>query len=466
MNCLCDDENCKIMQNFEGILNDRKIIYTLKTEMMTVNDLIHIFMTGIRMINVDLLYGVNEDQMKKINEAIQKFEDDFEFNAPISKLCTIKGRISRIGRMRNDYCWQIKYGDLIVLTCDEIYKYCSTNEVCFVTNFKRIIPLLQICDSIQIESIDENINLQVVKIIGDYVTCNILKSGKIESNQKLLFHQFDELYHELIDEEIQDCNFAKAHKFNFIIVPDVRHPRYYHKLQKEVKESEIKLMAKIERELSLQTIEKIGKHFCGIFIATNSNVQCVINSLLSYNKPVVVKFPKGKCLTRTALEIFEKADGFEVNCGNLNELIKSMKKLNNISKNIGKYSSLNKQVGFASNEDKKLEGDKTNYTYTMMEESKVIVCLTHSGKAIREIVAAGYGCEKFRYIIALTRDKKLAERLNILRSILPIFYVNCDGKNEEDQEDEMMAIALKFCKSMKIISTEDPIVEKINKIKL
>lgn len=442
MHCICEDEECKFKnENLDEILSSQKIIFTPRDTTIGVNEIFHIFMHGSRSINVDLSFGRRNDHLKmveKIDEAIDKFDSAYEFNVQITKICTIRGRVPRIGRMRNDHGWRLDVGGLIVLTCDDAYENCSSNEICFVSNFQRYIPNLQICDTIE----SENVELQVVKIVGDYVTCLIRKPGEIYSYQKLVLKQFNELYYEALDEEIEDCNFAIAHNFDLIIAPDVRSAKYYHQLRKLTKGSDIKLMAKIERNLDENLIEKIVEHFHAVLVTLS--IDKVLSVSRKLNKVLLSNFPKEQCLTRSSIKLCEHVDGFILKCNGLKEVLLGMDKLEKISSKISKFAPFQ--------EDEKNERPVSNQT-------KAIVCITNSSKILRNIPNSNGD----PYIIVLTKDEQLSKRLNLRRNLISMVYVECEEKGLEDQTIDMMKIALKYGRHMKIFVSEEPVVERFNK---
>lgn len=464
MSCFCGIEDCRFgeechkkyghydtsiyctkkFQN-EGnfrVMNTQKIIFSPSNSNLELNEIFHIFMAGIRAINVDLSYGSKVHHMeliKNINEAIQKFDKVYEFNEQITKICTINGRTNRTGRMRNDICWRLKAGELIVLTCDEAYKNCSNNLVCYVSNFKRFLPLIQICDDI----LSDDFELRVVKIVGQYVTCIVKKLGILYSYQKLNLPQFDEIYHEILDVEIEDCEFAIENNFDMIIVPDVRHAKYYHQLRKIIKGYNIKLIAKIEKDLDENVVEKIIQHFHGTFVTFDLKFDSILNASRKYQRILIGKYPKEKCLSSSSIKVCEHVDGFLLKCDGLSEIFIAQKKLENISKNIFNYENCHEDI--------------KNQEY--QTKVKAIVCITNSGKTIKDI-----NFKDFHFAIALVRDKMFSKILNLRKSVIPMVYVQCGEKNIETQTIEIMKIALKYGKHNRIIVSEDPVIERVNKI--
>jgi pyruvate kinase len=464
MSCICGVENCKFNEEtcrrqghydlaiystqkyqnekIKEILNSQKIIFTPTDLNIEFNEIFHIFMAGIRTINLNLSFGIKDDHLKmvkKINEAIQKFDEVYEFNEKITKICTIKGRTPRIGRMRNDNYWRLKAGELIVLTCDEAYKNCSRNEICYVSNFKRFLPMLKICDTI----LSETFELYVVKIVGNYVTCYVEKSGELFSFQKLNFPQFDELYHEVLDTELEDCEFAIENNFDLIIAPDVRHPKYYHQLRKSIRGSDIRIIAKIERNLEEKVLEKIVEHFYAIFITSGSSCEHVIKIAKRFNKTVIGQVPQESCLPKSFINICEHVDGFILKLNGLDEILIAIERLSQILKDIAMYKNHPEQRN-------EREADQI----------KAVVCITNSGKILKNI----NNFDGFNFIITLTKDEKLAKRLNLKRNVIPMVYVECGHKTIEIQNIEMMKIALKYGKHAKIFVSQDPVIEKVNKI--
>lgn len=425
MNCLCDNRHCGYFQKLRGksvgISKSQKIIFTSHNSSLSVNDFVHIFVTGIRIVNIDLSFGCNGDllrMMSNFDEAIKKFEHKLKFNEPITKICTLRGRKSRFGRMRNDKCWRLKGGNLIVLTCDERYRNSSTNEVCFVINFKRIIPLLKICDVIEIKG--KNMQVQVVKVIDDYITCFIEKSGTIESHEKLSFMHLQELYCELIETEIEDCKFAVDNNFDFIIACPVL------------------------------------SSFATYATTSLSSFEAILARSIFAKKPIIVKFPKAQHLTR--FSNCQNVDIYTVKCNEINDLIEILKQFKKISEDSAFNKKQDNLVGLVE----ELDVCKTNYTHSnslkVESQVKAMVCITHSGRAIRDLA----GSNNYRYILALTKDKTLAKRLHLFRNVLPMVFIDCSKKSEAEQRDEIMLIALKFGKAMKIIGSEDVVIERFN----
>jgi pyruvate kinase len=450
--CLCGELNCEFLkrdEEMQEVPSTQKFIYKPRNIKLSSKDFIHMLINGTRVFNFDLTFNSRSNHLAMLsnfNKAIEVFGEKFEFNVPITKICTIRSRTPRIGRMRNDCSWRIKGGDLIVLTSYEIYKNCSTNEICYVTNLSRFIPMLQICDVIYVEvKSEESIELQIVKIVGEYVTCCVQSSGRIESYLKLVFTQFNEQYHDLLEQEKEDCNFAIENNFDFIIVPNVRHAKYYHQLRKITRGSKVKLIAKIEEKLEEEVIEKIIEHFHAVELTIKSYFEIVLAKSKELQKTIIANFQHEKCLNKCLTKIFNNVDSIMLK-GEPLEVVEQIKN----------FSAL-----LLQNESNKPEGDKINYTHTQQEKEsqiKAVVCLTNSGKAVRDI--ASY--DKYRYIIALTKDKTLAKRMNLMKRVLPMIYVNCsEDKSVEDQKDEMMRIALKFGKAMGIIVSEEPVVEEL-----
>lgn len=457
MSCMCGDENCKFENKLKEILNYQKIIFTPKT-IMQPREIIHSLMAGVRIMNIDLSLGTKEQNLQKINstnEGIETYQNKSELNVPITKVCTIRGRVPRTGRMRNDCVWKINENEVITLTTDKKYRFCSRKEITYVSNFRRFIPHLLVNDAIQL---GKNIILLVVKVVGNcFVTCHIIKAGTLRSYEKLVLTKFRDLQREVIDKEINDCNFALEHKFDFIVVPDVRKPEYFHTIEKLVKGSDVKLIAQIESRLECDELCKIQEHFYALIMdySGKNEFECAANKAKELQKPLIARFPTESCPSRKSIRVFEACDCFMLDCKSIETVIKAMTKLKKISTNIEKYSKYNA----------KLDGEEENYSYLFSNASikaskdviaKAMVYVTHSEKAAKGI--SKY-CQ-YRYLIAFTKDESVAKRLNLSRNITPMVYVECNEKAWNDQLDEMKKISTKFALKMNImsLSSENSIV--------
>ena len=90
--CYCGNIECKFEEN--KAIPRQKIIATIN-KILNVSDIVHILMSGVRILNLDLSFGTYSDHVctnQKIYQAIEMYHENIEFNIPITKICTIRGK--------------------------------------------------------------------------------------------------------------------------------------------------------------------------------------------------------------------------------------------------------------------------------------------------------------------------------------------------------------------------------------
>lgn len=437
MNCLCGDENCRF--TFNQKLIRPKILATLH-EKLKFEDILHILMGGVRILNLDLTIGTdaqNEELIQQIHKATDLFYKNSEFNVPITKVCTIRGKLLIAGRMRNDCCFYMNKCELITLTNDNRYAKCCSNDVCFISNFSTCIRKLKLNDIMGLGSIE----LQVVKILDEsFVTCFVVTPGELKSYEKLVWDHFeqDEQAH---DQEIQDCKFVVANKFDYVIVPDVKLPEYFHFLENLLKCCDAKLIARIEKDVKLENIQKIYDHFQGIFI--NHSTISIEDVTRMGRKPIIVDFPKGNAVNRKAIQTCELCDCLELKINSLVNLTNAIRKLTKISNGIEKYAKYNQDD---------TDEHANPITSSTENQVKAIISITKSGMTVQDM--------KDTCLIAITEEESLARKLQLHRNTVPMIFVDCESKGYKEQVEEMKNIGMKFLLSHKVISDDEMISVK------
>ena len=238
LKCFCNQQDCDFLSKFKTkIPNSQNLSYSINPKSKNLQQILHILISGIRILHIDLIQGTSNEikrSLELITEAVDIFESKSTFNIPITKVCTIRGRQPRVGKMRNNCPWKLYPFEKITLTCDERYKYCCNDQVAYIYNFKSYIPLLKIEDLIMIDG--NKIHLKVIKIVhGTYVTCCVTKHDKLRSFKEVILPYRLEYSLLPTDNDLEDCLDALNFKFHFLVIPKVRSPEYFHILNKILK---------------------------------------------------------------------------------------------------------------------------------------------------------------------------------------------------------------------------------------
>ena len=442
MTCMCSEEDCGFSGYRQAVKEATNLIVTPDEEISS-QELMHVMMSGVRVLNVDLAKSdKNIEFMGKLKNSINLFESESKFNLQITKLCMSRGRIPRTGRMRNDCHYKLRQGDEIILTSDKHYENCSTNEVCYLSNFKRFLPLIEPEDKIRIGL---KIVLKVTKVaLGSLVNCCVMENDFIKSYQEVKISSIVDENLELTQEEIEDFDIAKYVGFDFIIVPGVNFPERYHKLKKLTRGSDLKMIADIDPRIEKAEIDRIIEHFNGVFVQASANDEYILNKARELKKLTIANFPMENSFGHQAMKVCENADLLMLECSsnvreaanNLINIMKNMKKLKEIR---GSFNTKNVCIDSVLN---------------VSSVVKAIVCLTQNEITAKRIASSHPQCT----VIFLTKCKTLVKRLQMWRNVHAIVYDDNGEKSWNEQRKKMMKIAVMYGENMNIFKSEDAIV--------
>lgn len=454
---MCGNVECKYHESVERVKGSENFIFTPDSE-ITQQKLIHAMMSGVRIFNVNLTHGTEKDHQELVNNldsAVKIYSDESKFNIKITKVCEIRGKVPRTGRMRNDCRFRLYPCDEIILTCDKRYQNCSTNDVCYVSNFKRLIPLLRPGDDIKIGS---EISLNVRKIaLSSYVTCYVAANNcELQSYKKVKIPAIIDESFDLTEEELEDLEFAKRHQFDMIIVPSVNRPERYHKLKQMIKGRCMKIIAGISTKVDDEKIDRVIEHFYGIFIERSSTKDRVIAKAQELQKLILVGFPTELFLGHRAMKLFEAADSFLLNSSeSLTALQEASIKWKKFMENSKPRQKNNVDE---PNKVKPVEFENvcinSALEVTKASSAKAFVCITQKEITAKNIASSRPSCP----VILITKCPTIAKRIQLWRDVNAMVYVDCDKKSWKDQREVMMKIAAMFGKEMGFFEADNLIV--------
>ena len=442
---MCGENDCGFGGYRKVFKESINLIFTPDEE-ISRQELMHVMMSGVRVLNVDLAKAdVKIEFIEKLKNSIILFESESKFNLKITKICMSRGRIPRTGRMRNDCQYKLRQGDEIVLTCDKHYENCSTNEVCYLSNFKRFVPLIEPEDKIKIGS---KIVLKVTKVaLGSFVNCCVMENDFIESYQEVKIPSITDENLELTQEEIEDFDIAKYVGFDFIVVPSVNFPERYHKLKKLIRESDLKMIADIDPRIEKGEIDRIIEHFHGVFIQTSANDEYILNKARELKKLTIANFPMENSFGQQAMKVCDDADLLMLRTSDCSSTVQeAVNNLINITKNMKKLVKIR-----GSFNTKNVSIDSV---LNVSSAVKAIVCLTQNEITARKIASSHPQCT----VIILTKSKKLVKRLQMWRNVHAMVYDDNVEKSWNEQRKEMMKIAVMYGENMNIFKSEDTVV--------
>lgn len=457
MSCMCGNADCIFFENVYIAKESKNFIFTADNN-ISQQELIHVMMTGVRIFNLDLAHGIDEEHqnlIENLNNAIRIFRSKSKFNIHITKVCSLRGRIPRTGRMKNDCEFMLRPGDDIVLTSDIRYQNCSTNKVCYVTNFQRFLSLLKPGDEI---TVGGEIVLEVRKIaLNSYVTCCIVDTDCLKSYQKI---KIPVLIDESLDptqEECEDLEFAKQNQFDIVIAPSINRPEYYHKLKKMVEGSEMKIMAGIEKKVAKDKIDRIIEHFYGVFVENFDEV--IISKARECKKLIIAKFPREKCFNYRSTKLCDKADTLLLKPSKDIEVVhEASMKLRRVLMNLEKNRKFREELSEEKHGEIGNICISSALAVTESSSPRAILCITQRESTARTIASYPRQCP----LILMTKCPKIAKRIQFWPNVKAMVYVDCEKKTWKNQRKEMTKIASMFGKEMDIFGSNSLMVTCCN----
>lgn len=425
---MCSDEDCDFKSSDENVLIAQSCIFTVNQQ-MTQSDIIHALMNGVRKVNLDTRFGTQDENnslVQLLSQAIKTFENKSKFNLVVTKVCTIRGRVPRTGRLRNGKQESLWPCEIIVLTSDKRYEFCSTSEVCYVSSFARLIEKLK-CD--MTITIGRNI-LKVVKIaLGKFVTCCVINGNILESYDEVKVEMpLEDKETAATEEETEDCRFAVENEFDFIVVPSVNCPEQYHALHKVTKDSEIKIIAEIDKNMHTELIDQIIEHFYGVTlsVSSTSTVRYIKNKTRELHKLLISSFSEESCFKGKSC-ICDSIDSLFLTSSKVNEAIARLVICRNNNEKYQKAVHVSKETHES--------GDKLK------------TCKGNSLKEIEDIASSHLK----KQLIVMTTCPTIAKRLQMWKNTTTMVYVDCENKSKDDQMREVQKIVLMFMNDMKLL---------------
>lgn len=440
MVCMCGDKECDFKES-ESIQTN--FIFTPRPGIRQ-REVMHVLSSGVRCINIDMSLTTKEELQKlvdKVDWAIRIFLNETKFNLRISKVCTIRGRQPRTGRMRNNNEFNMKKCDNIVLTSDKRYEKCSNNEVCFVSNFEAAVEQLKAGDFIQIGS---TITLKIAKVaLKSLVTCYVVEEGCLKSHQLVKLPVAENESHEPIEEELEDCLFAMKNEFDIVIVPLVKRPEYYHTIKRVLKGSRIQLLAQVAT-LEKPAIDKIIEHFYGVFV-NESTVGApdtyIVDKARELRKLIIAEFSIEK-------STIDAADSFMLSPSKCaKSVIKSIEAF--CKAGSADQSSEEEIVQEASSAP--VKRFEHAMVVTKSPDSKLIISLSSMRFTVEEIASGRPACP----IILLTTCPAVAKICQFWKNVHAMVYVDYENKPWSEQRDEMTQIAALYGSETNMLEAKD-----------
>ncbi len=434
-----------------------KIIATIGPKTAEPSALVRLFNAGMSIARLNGAHNTldwHKRAIKLINKNLP--------NVPI--LIDIPGKKIRTKSLIKEP--KFKKDDVITLTTEQNYR--GTQKVAI--NHKSLHQLLSKNDRVFAD--DGSLAFVVTKINANDIYCRAEHAGQLKSTKGINVPHVDLGSDKLSKKEKTYINFAIENKANFIGISFVESEKYIKKIRNLCKNSNIKIIAKIENQGGLDNMLSIIEAADGIMIdrgdlSIETNIDSIalfqkkiINNCLELAKPVIVAtemldsmiykpFPTKAEVLDISNAIIDGAScvmlSGETAVGNYP--INSVKVMNDISLKVEKNIkfSFNKQV-------ESIPSAIGSSIYSLCKSLPItkVIAITLSGYAARVISTQMIK----QPIIAISNNKDNAKSFNLYRGTQGVF---ANIKFKKNSLDHLPECLLHLWKN-KLISSSDVIL--------
>jgi pyruvate kinase len=238
-----------------------KIIATIGPRSESKRVIRQLIECGLNVVRLNASHQSDPQTMKKIVGRIRQVSK--ECRKPVGILLDLQGPKIRVGRIRSGKI-MLRNGQDIVLTPEKVMGTSRRLSI----SYADIVNDVNVGDPVFID--DGNIRLVVTEVRRKDVVCKV-EQGGILSNYKGINVPRSEVHMSAITEkDRRDLKIAVENKLDFVALSFVKDAADIHELRgllKELGNSQIAIIAKIERPSAVTHIESIIKASDGVMVA-------------------------------------------------------------------------------------------------------------------------------------------------------------------------------------------------------
>lgn len=238
-----------------------KIVCTIGPASDSEETLRELFKAGLNVCRLNFSHGTHEDHQVRIDR-IKKVRE--ELKLPIAIMLDTKGPEIRIKKFANNSV-RLTRGQQFTLTTRDI---AGSETICSVT-YKNLAKEIHPQDRILID--DGLIELRVEQVTDNTdILCTVLTEGVVSNNKGINIPGVKIRLPFLSPQDIEDLKFGVKNKIDFIASSFTRGPADVLNIRKVLEEengNNISIIAKIENQEGVDSIEKILEVADGIMVA-------------------------------------------------------------------------------------------------------------------------------------------------------------------------------------------------------
>ena len=216
---------------------------------------------GMNVARLNFSHGDYDGHEKKL-KLIRRVERSVK--KPIAALLDTKGPEIRTGLMQNGEIQLVQGAKVIISSCDEPFE--GTPEK-FWVNYKLLAQEVKPGQNIYID--DGALNLEVVSVEGDEVTCKVIVGGSLRNTKGINLPGAEITLPALSDKDKQDIAWGIQHGMEYLAVSFVKTRSDIVEVRRLIQEygSGMKILAKIETRQAVDNFAEIVDVVDGVMVA-------------------------------------------------------------------------------------------------------------------------------------------------------------------------------------------------------
>jgi pyruvate kinase len=236
-----------------------KIVATIGPSSRSPERVLELIKAGVNVFRLNFSHGSHEEHLIHL-QTIREASNALRM--PIAVLQDLSGPKIRITNISGDYVTIPDDGTVMLHAgkefSDEKNIYIEGLDA---SKFAQKDQSVLLADGI--------ISLNIESVKGDVVTCSVIKGGRLRSRVGIAFPDSVIDLPATTDKDIKDLHWGIKHGIDYVAISFVQNAKDIQMVRSEIKthESDIKIIAKIERKTALENIDEIVKESDGLMVA-------------------------------------------------------------------------------------------------------------------------------------------------------------------------------------------------------
>ncbi len=237
-----------------------KIIATIGPASESRETLRNLIDSGMDVARLNFSHG-NHDTYTRIIEDLRDLSD--ARGQPVAILQDLAGIKVRTGPLRNHEPVTLRDGQTITITSEPVQG--NASRIC--TNYAGLAEDVNAGDRLLLS--DGLIELRVIESREGDIECEVVVGGELAEHQGINIPGANLSAPPLTDKDIRDLDFGVEHEVDFMALSFVREAADVAALRRELeaRDSEVPIIAKLEKSSSIENLENILKVAEGVMIA-------------------------------------------------------------------------------------------------------------------------------------------------------------------------------------------------------